>query len=672
MDETNNQIDLVGNNRDNLNDNNIIEDEDSDDEDDENKYSYITLDKKVLQRLPNPSVTAVKISFEIMHDDGESYFKDFDWKEDGDCIANNTHLKRLKIYYEFGSKHSLGEDGDNLPTQQQLQDFFSCIYRNRTITALSFRSITIANKFGGSLIEGLQAHLSLKRLEIEYGRLGSIGLTAVGKVLSHTNSKLKDIRLSNCYLNDEDMRYLSGALLGNSRLNKLDIERNSQITSVGWRALSTVIQHPNCKLTKLSLSWNDITDEGAIIVGGALSGSSVKALDLCHNTLISHIGWQTLLRQLSETSVEHLNLTYNDIGDDGLTVLASISTLKSLDMYNSNESVSFSGWRSFFTALQTRRMQFKKLNLSYNNIANGGIDVLGSVLSISGSALKILDIDGMSYSNVSGGYVSITPRGWQRFFTTLQDSNLNLVKLNLGSNTIDDEGIRVLIRLVSSMTSLKYLNLGSNIRVTPTGWQALSGFFQSPNFALETLGLSDNNIDDDTLIGFTNALTQNTTLKMLNLYKESFSDSEDDTDDGIFITGRGWAAIKTLLCNKSSIMDTYNSNHMLCNVQAEVRPDDLLSYLELNKNEDKTEVARQKILQTHFSDDTTSNIQDLLGMDLEAMPIVMAYAGRPPVGWSGMNVSGLSLMYSLLRRVPDLFDSSAQKKSGGSKRKRDL
>jgi len=667
MDETNNQIDPVDNN---INDNSYIEDDDSDVEDDED-YSYITLDKKVLQRLPDPSVTAVNISFQIMHDDGESYFKDFDWKEDGDRIANNTHLKRLKINYEFGSKHILGEDGENLPTQQQLQDFFSCIYRNRTIKALSFRSITIANEFGGSLIEGLQAHPNLKRIEIEYGRLGSIGLTAVGKVLSHTNSKLEELRLSNCYLNDEDMRHLTDSLLGNSRMRKLCLNNNSQISSVGWRALSTVIRHPKCKLTKLSLSWNNITDEGAIIVGGALSGSSVKALDLCHNKSISIIGWQTLLNQLSETSVEHLNLTYNDIGDDGLTVLASISTLKSLDMYNSNESVSFSGWQTFFTALQTRRMQFKKLNLSYNNIANGGIDVLGSVLSISGSALKILDIDGMSYSNGSGGYVSITPRGWQRFFTTLQDSNLNLVKLNLGSNTIDDEGIRVLIRVVSSMTSLKYLNLGSNIRVTPTGWQALSGFFQSPNFALETLGLSDNNIDDDTLIGFTNALTQNTTLKMLGLYQESASDSED-TDDDIFITGRGWAVITTLLCNKSSIVDTYHSNHTLCDVSAEVRPDDLLSYLELNKNEDKTEVARQKILQTHFSDDTTSNIQDLLGMDLEAMPIVMAWAGRPPVGWSGMNVSGLSLMYSLLRRVPDLFDSSAQKKSGGSKRKRDL
>ena len=649
MEETNSQED--GSNY--MNDEDSIGIEEGNDE--------VELNNSVLQRLKQNDPNIINLYIRGIDS--------VDWEKDGDCIASNTHIKRLHLH--SGYPCDWGEEGPRMPSKQQLRDFFSCIYRNSSITALSFRSIAIANKFGGSLIEGLQAHPSLKRLDIEYGRLGSIGLTAVEKVLSHTNSKLEDLCLSKCYLNDEDMRHLTDSLLGNSRLKKLDLSGNDKITSVGWRELSTVIRHPNCKLTKLSLSWNEIDDEGAIIVGSALSGSSVKALDLCHNKSISHIGWHTFLNQLSETSVEHLNLTYNDIGDDGLTVLASISTLKSLDMYNSNESVSFSGWRSFFTALQTRRMQFKKLNLSYNNIANGGIDVLGSVLSISGSALKILDIDGMSYSNGSGGYVSITPRGWQRFFTTLQDSNLNLVKLNLGSNTIDDEGIRVLIRLVSSMTSLKYLNLGSNIRVTPTGWQALSGFFQSPNFALETLGLSDNNIDDDTLIGFTNALTQNTTLKMLSLYKEVDSDSED-TDDGIFITGRGWAAITTLLCNKSSIMDTYNSNHTLCNVQAEVRPDDLLSYLELNKNEDKGEVARQKILQTHFSDDATSSIQDLLGMDLEAMPIVMAWAGRPPVGWSGMNVSGLSLMYSLLRRVPDLFDSSAQKKSGGSKRKRDL
>ena len=95
----------------------------------------------------------------------------------------------------------------------------------------------------------------------------------------------------------------------------------------------------------------------------------------------------------------------------------------------------------------------------------------------------------------------------------------------------------------------------------------------------------------------------------------------------------------------------------------------------MNRNEDKVEVARQKILQTHFSDsDDTSKMQEFLDMELEVMPNAIAWMGRPKhIGWRGTNVSGLSVMYNLLRRIPDLFDSSAQKNlSGVGKRKRDI
>ena len=126
-------------------------------------------------------------------------------------------------------------------------------------------------------------------------------------------------------------------------------------------------------------------------------------------------------------------------------------------------------------------------------------------------------------------------------------------------------------------------------------------------------------------------------------------------------------------------MDTYNSNHTLHELGDEDYydamnfPDDLVLLLELNENKDKTEVARQKILQTHFSteDNDTSNIQELLDMELEVIPTAIAWIGRSSHnGWRGMNVSGLSLLYNLIRRVPDLFDPTAQDKLS-TKRKRE-
>ena len=121
-------------------------------------------------------------------------------------------------------------------------------------------------------------------------------------------------------------------------------------------------------------------------------------------------------------------------------------------------------------------------------------------------------------------------------------------------------------------------------------------------------------------------------------------------------------------------MDTYNSNHTLQYLGEGNLPDDLQSYLELNKNKHKVEVPRQKILQTHFSGsvddssisgsvDGSSNIQEFLDMDLNFMPAA--------VEWIGRDVCGLSAMYNLMRRLPDLFDSSAKKKKpNAAKRKR--
>ena len=160
---------------------------------------------------------------------------------------------------------------------------------------------------------------------------------------------------------------------------------------------------------------------------------------------------------------------------------------------------------------------------------------------------------------------------------------------------------------------------------------------------------------------------------MLYLYHDTTGVSEND----LIITKRGWDAVSNLLCNKTSIMDTYNSNHTLevltiFGDDEDYDYNEYTSYLKLNENKDKTEVARQKILQTHFSsEDDTPEMQELLGMELELMPTVIEWIGRPlPIGWEGAQVSGLSAMYNLMRRLPDLFDSSPQKKSSAAKRKR--
>ena len=668
MEDANRQDYIEMNNND---DTNRIEDENNDSDDDEEeeyKPYYIKLDKDTYERLKknDPNITDLEVPLSE-YNDGKAFFYSIDWKVDGDCISSNNQLKTLRISFRgrclgrpWGQHYILGEEGDSLPTKHQLQDLFSCIHQNISINYINFQSIQIDDEFGAALIEGLGGHRGLRGLEIgsqtSKAKLGSDVCLALGKVLRHQHSKLKLLDLPWAGLDDYGLGTICDGLLDSSTLKRLRLYKNKQITLVGWRELSTVIRHPNCKLVELDVQYTELDDESASVLGTALCGSTVKELNLSgQRQSISRTRWHTLLNQLSQTSIRSLDLGNNQIDSSSLCTLANISSLKSLGLF-SIDSMTPTGWQFFFNSLQRRAIQLVELTISFNNIGNVGVVALGSLLG-SMNMIKKLYMSSIANNNIA-------QQSWVSFFNSLQDSNLNdLGWWYLGNNSIDDYGMHLLVRLVSSMGSLKDLDLSSNIRVTAAGWQALTGYLRSPNFVLEELDISQNNIDDDTLVAFTSALAHNHTLGSLNLFECT------DENDILSITERGLSAVSNILCNKRSILDTYNSNHTLHILGAfhtlggDLRGE-LKSCSELNRNKDKTEVARQKILQTHFSD--SSKMQWFLDMELRVMPTAIEWIGRPIHNdWKGKNVSGVSLLYNLIRIVPDLFDSNAHKKPSG-------
>jgi len=640
----------------------------------ETNYDQVyKLDNETLQRLKehDPRVTHLSISLDVDRDSNACFFNSIDWEMDGDCIANNKHLYSIRMSQSgtVGS-YILGDEGQNLPTKKQLQAFFYCIHKNKTITCFELSVLGINDEFGWGLIERLSGHHSLKRLEVSHA--GVQGINALWKVVKDPKSMLEELLLPQNELGDDEMRLLCDALSVNNSMKTLSLKKYSHrnITSVGWNELSKLLRDPNCKLINLDLFGAGISDDAAKTLGSALNGSPVKTIDLSNNKFISSAGWKVLFNQLTQSSIESLDLKQTGISDSGLAALAGIGTLKSLNLYGS-DVITPTGWRSFFNLLETRGIQLRELDIPWNKLGDEGISGIGRLLRNT-NTLKSLNMNGISSSRDDSD--NITAQAWVSLFTTLQDSNLDLVKLHLSCNSIDDDGLQLLAGLVSRMSSLEQLDLSSNRSVTHTCWQDLSGYLQSPSFALEELRLDGNNINDDTLVVLTSALANNKTLKRLEL----FCPFGIGINEVVSITARGFAAVSTLLCNKTSIIDTYNSNHTLEELglyeyqYEEMNLPDLSSSLELNKNKDKSEVARQKILRTHFSNNT-SKMQELLDMELQVMPPVITWIGRPtPIDWKGMKVSGLSTMFNLLRRLPDLFDSNAQKKSGGLKRKRDL
>ena len=103
----------------------------------------------------------------------------------------------------------------------------------------TFYSINISDNFGGGLIEDLQGHPSLERLEFSHGvigasktkqvKLGTIVCRSIGKVLNHPESKLKILRLPVCQLDDDRLRILCDGFVGNSALKELCLKGNDKI-----------------------------------------------------------------------------------------------------------------------------------------------------------------------------------------------------------------------------------------------------------------------------------------------------------------------------------------------------------------------------------------------------------------------------------------------------------
>ena len=107
------------------------------------------------------------------------------------------------------------------------------------------------------------------------------------------------------------------------------------------------------------------------------------------------------------------------------------------------------------------------------------------------------------------------------------------------------------------------------------------------------------------VIAFATALANNTSLRVLRLRGNDV------------ISERGKNALVNLLADKTSINTMYMSNHTLEEVT--VSAPWFGGRIVNNENEDKVEVARQKILQYLFLDGDVK-LQEFLVMDIQLCP----------------------------------------------------
>lgn len=191
--------------------------------------------------------------------------------------------------------------------------------------------------------------------------------------------------------------------------------------------------------------------------------------------------------------------------------------------------------------------------------------------------------------------------------------------------------------------------------------------------SLNHLSIKGNRIDTEGARIITNSLSNNTTLQ--NLYIKGGNPYDQNIINGI---------LSTVLCNTTSINDTYLSNHTLKQVDHKVHTntmvgEQLAGLLNINNEGSNTsQIAIEKILKHHPNID----MEPLFELDaeegernLKALPYVVDWFGRAKLadvrGKYNVEQRKLSAIHQFAKAMPLLFEGIKAIELDDKKRKRD-
>eukprot|EP00984_Skeletonema_dohrnii_P014709 scaffold6224_cov75-Skeletonema_dohrnii-CCMP3373.AAC.1 len=291
----------------------------------------------------------------------------------------------------------------------------------------------------------------------------------------------------------------------------------------------------------------------------------------------------TLLESGVWKSLKELHFYRNNIGDDGVAALAS-------------------GLRSIGPSLNT-------LGLSNNSFGNEGLLALVAALA-NCTSLEELDISYNDFSLATAELRSLSD--W------LQSNQMDLKWLNFACCGINDEGLQALSE--GATNHCKDLDLSENDSITPLGLRYFSTSLQSVSCRLENLYLCYMNIGDDGAEVLARGLIGNKSLRCLHFRGEF--------EDDIEITRAGWSAVSAVLCDTSTVNNTYLSNHTVQELWNDCYDheedfdidESVVQYLQLN-HEHPQYAARCKILMNH----THLEMAPLLQWELKCLPLAVGW-----------------------------------------------
>ncbi|XP_072517610.1 uncharacterized protein [Salminus brasiliensis] len=242
----------------------------------------------------------------------------------------------------------------------------------------------------------------LKELDLSENKLGNPGVKKICNLLKILDCRLAKLNLSDCSVTQEGYKHLASALKSNpsSHLTELDLRGNDPGDS-GVKKLTDLVEDSNCKMKTLRLLKTAAAEEAWTSLSSTLRINMLlqTELKLSRNPAgpsgDSRVKLLCAVLQDTHCKLRRLWINDDDLTEESCSALATVltsSTLRELDLSSNN--LQDSGVKELCSGLKDPLCKLKKLSLSFCRITEGGYAALASALKSSSSALTELDLRG--------------------------------------------------------------------------------------------------------------------------------------------------------------------------------------------------------------------------------------------------------------------------------------
>jgi Ran GTPase-activating protein (RanGAP) involved in mRNA processing and transport len=156
------------------------------------------------------------------------------------------------------------------------------------------------------------------RLDLSETSLSPLDCLSVSFFLSSLSGKETSVHLDRCTIGDLGAKYLSKYLHVGSRIT-IDLAS----TGIHEEGALHVARMPLCFVEHLYLSYNQMGDTGASLISEAVRETATLKTLILFNCVITSRGAEDLSRALAQnSSIEKLVISLNSLGDEGISHVA--------------------------------------------------------------------------------------------------------------------------------------------------------------------------------------------------------------------------------------------------------------------------------------------------------------------------------------------------------------